>query len=154
MIIRIAYILAILISLATSSHADPSPTGKAVAGYVERIALFPGELLVHAKLDTGAKNSSLNAQDQERFRRDGEQWIRFTITSQEGHTATFERPLQKTVKIKRHFGESQERPVITLGVCLGKASPAPLISNMRSPLFAAAQSRSPPAGRRPGRTGH
>ncbi len=30
----------------------------------------------------------------------------------------FERRVERTVTIKRHLGESQERPVIRLGVCL------------------------------------
>ena len=42
-------------------HARSSGTDKQIAGWVEYITIFPENLKIKAKLDTGAKNSSLNA---------------------------------------------------------------------------------------------
>lgn len=93
-------------------------TPKLIAGYVENTIVFPGKLKIHAKLDTGAENSSLNAQDIEHFRRGEADWVRFSVTNDEGETVSFERPVIRTAKIKRHAAKKQERPVISLGICL------------------------------------
>ncbi len=56
----------------------------------------------------------------ERFERDGEPWIRFTLSGEEpGQQTTLERPLVRDVLIKRHRGPSQRRPVVRVPICLG-----------------------------------
>lgn len=92
---------------------------KQVVGWVERVAIFPGDLVVRAKMDTGAKTSSLNCDCMQTFTRDGEKWVRFTVTNTKGRSVSLERRVVRTVAIKRHFGADQHRPVIRLGICLG-----------------------------------
>ena len=75
---------------------------------------------IQAKIDTGAENSSLDCECTDLFERDGKRWVRFSLTNAAGETTEFERPVTRTARIKRHYGQTQERPVITLGVCLGK----------------------------------
>jgi hypothetical protein len=108
----VGVIVAIAFCHATSASA------KKIAGYVEKVWIFPGRITIHAKLDTGAKTSSLNAAEIETFRKMSEDWVRFTIEGRTGRRITIERPVVRTVKIKRHFDKQQKRPVVELDICL------------------------------------
>ncbi len=92
---------------------------KEVVGWVERIKLYPGEMILKAKVDTGAKNSSINARNIDEFTRDGDPWVRFEVTDRDGHKVKIERQLERRARIQRHFGKLQTRPVVVLGVCMG-----------------------------------
>jgi hypothetical protein len=92
---------------------------KLVAGWVETVALHPGNLKLKAKLDTGAENSSLNARHIEYFTRDNATWVRFDVRNFNGRIETFEAMVTRNAQIKRHGGKTVDRPVITLGICLG-----------------------------------
>lgn len=92
---------------------------KQVAGWIEYAAIFPGNLKIKTKLDTGAKHSSLNATRLETFERDGTNWVRFDLTNWRGRQESFEARVTRMAKIKQHGTESLERPVIRLGICLG-----------------------------------
>jgi hypothetical protein len=101
--------------------ALPAAAGeKRVVGWIEKVRLYPGNFLVHAKLDSGAEYSSLDAGNMQIFERDGKTWVRFDLEEKrEGKKVSFERPLLRWAPIKRHNQEPQRRPVIKLGVCLG-----------------------------------
>jgi len=101
--------------------ALPGAAGqKKVVGWIEKVRIYPGNVLVHAKLDSGAEYSSLDAANLTEFTRDGKQWVRFDLEEKrEGKKLTIERPLRRWAPIKRHNQEPQRRPVISLGVCLG-----------------------------------
>jgi hypothetical protein len=88
-------------------------------GWVERVALHPGDFVIPAKVDTGAVTCSLHAPDPKVYERDGHKWVRFHLTDAEGKAITIDRPVTGTRRIKRHFGGYQERLVIKMGVCLG-----------------------------------
>ncbi len=90
-----------------------------IAGWVERVKIYPGEMILEAKLDTGAKHASINARDIETFERKGEEWVRFRIVNRDGNNLVLERPLVRETKIQRHFGKRQRRPVVKLGICVG-----------------------------------
>lgn len=90
-----------------------------VVGWVEKVRLYPGGLPVKAKIDTGAKTSSLNCLCKTTMERNGEKWVRFSITNYDGEQVWFERKVIRSVKIKRHFGDAQVREVVRLGICLG-----------------------------------
>jgi hypothetical protein len=90
-----------------------------VAGWVENVSLFPGNLKIKAKLDTGARNSSLNAKHIEEFERDGVKWLRFELKNWKGRTQSFEARVIRMTTIKQHETQSITRPVIRLGICLG-----------------------------------
>ena len=93
---------------------------KTVVGWIEKVRIYPGNFLVHAKLDSGAEYSSLDAGNLQEFERDGKNWVRFDLEEKrEGKKITIERPLLRWAPIKRHNQEPQRRPVIKLGVCLG-----------------------------------
>ena len=100
--------------------ADAPPTkALQVAGWIENVSIFPGDLKIKAKLDTGARNSSLNAKNMEEFERDGDKWVRFKLKNWKGRTENFEARVIRTATIKQHETESIQRPVIRLGICLG-----------------------------------
>jgi hypothetical protein len=111
----VLFLLTGLLGLATGVHADMKP----IFGWVERARISPANVILSAKLDTGADNSSLNVGQVTTFQRDDEDWVRFLVTSDEGKTEVLERKLVRTAKIKRHVGPRQERPVVKLGVCIG-----------------------------------
>lgn len=89
------------------------------AGWIEKAILYPGAITLHAKLDTGAKTTSINAPEPSLFERDDEPWVRFTITNKDNRSTTIEKRIIREAKIKRHFGDQQVRPVILLDICIG-----------------------------------
>jgi hypothetical protein len=93
---------------------------KKVVGWIEKVRIYPGGLTIRAKLDTGADNSSLDAANITEFVRDGRPWVRFDLDNHEGERVTIERPLVREANIKRHFHKAQKRPVVKIGVCLGR----------------------------------
>jgi hypothetical protein len=90
-----------------------------VAGWIENVSIFPGNLKIKAKLDTGARNSSLNANHIEKFERDGVNWVRFKLKNWKGRTENIEARVIRMATIKQHGDKSMTRPVIRLGICLG-----------------------------------
>lgn len=107
------------VSVAASTEDDDARSLE-IFGWVERVELLDGEFSMKAKLDTGALNSSLHALGIERFRRDGERYVRFTVMDPEtGEPKELEKPLERNVRIVRHSGDYQRRPVVKMNVCLG-----------------------------------
>lgn len=94
--------------------------GKETFGWAEKIKIFPTSIVIHAKLDTGADYSSLNASQIEQFDREKEKWVRFSLVNRYGQKVTLERPIKRFATIKRHGTKNQKRPVIRLGICAGK----------------------------------
>lgn len=101
---------------------------KAIFGLNEYAQLPELELKLPAKLDTGAQTASLSARNVERFRRDGEAWVRFNIAVDGAPEQTLERPLARISRIKRRAGDYNPeqdnksytaRPVVEMDVCLG-----------------------------------
>ncbi len=90
-----------------------------VTGWAETVRIYPGGVLVNAKLDTGAKTSSLHVERPTFYERDGENWVRFEFRNRRGTATVIDRPINRIAKIKEAGGSLQERPVITIGICLG-----------------------------------
>lgn len=91
---------------------------KPIVGWIEKVKIFPGGIPVKAKIDTGARHSSLNAVGLETFDREGQPWVRFDFQNWEGKTTRIESQLMREAGIKRHNGQVQKRPVIVIGICL------------------------------------
>jgi len=100
-------------------------------GFVEWVVLKDTGLRLKARLDTGAKTSSLHAVNIKEFERNNENWISFQIPlrdhlnkSGEGETEyrdailTLERPIYRTVLIKRKGADSQRRHVVKMKFCI------------------------------------
>ena len=115
-----------LLWLSAPCAAAPTDSNKVMAGWLEPVYL--SELPQHrikAKLDTGAKTSSINARDIESFTRNGKPWVRFELAlkgaQSKTQAITLERPLLRTVLVKEHSGEPGKRPVVTLELCFNGA---------------------------------
>lgn len=89
-------------------------------GWLEQVKISPPGLLLHAKLDTGADNCSLHAENIVSFKRDGQKWVRFEVSSRYGEQATIKRRVIKNAKIKSKGRVAQRRPVVRLGICLAR----------------------------------
>ena len=90
------------------------------AGWLERVTLYPQKISFIAKLDTGARHTSLNASDVELFERDGSPWVRFSVTGKKGRSAIFEKPVVRMAQIKLRTEALQSRPVVQMDICLGR----------------------------------
>jgi hypothetical protein len=98
---------------------SPAAYSREVIGWVENVGVSPLNVIVKAKIDTGADSSSLHCDCINKFMRDGESWISFMLTDVDGKQVVVEKKLLRKVKVKRHFGDAQRRDVIRLGVCIG-----------------------------------
>lgn len=77
---------------------------------------------IPAKIDTGARTSSLHATDIERFDRDGQRWVRFLLDVGQGRNeaVTCEVPRVDRRIITSSNGESQDRFIIRTRLVLGE----------------------------------
>lgn len=90
-----------------------------ILGYVERVALLDPQMMLEAKLDTGAETSSLHADVLKSFRRGGQRWVRFRIHDPAtGQSHIIVRERVRTVAVIQHDGERQKRPVVLMTICI------------------------------------
>lgn len=100
-------------------------------GFVEWVVMRDTGLRLKARLDTGAKTSSLHAVNVEEFERNDQEWVRFQIPlgdhedqpggdeiDHEDVILDFEQPVYRTVLIKRKSAESQRRYVVKMKFCI------------------------------------
>jgi hypothetical protein len=92
---------------------------KTTVGWVENAVIYPGNILVKAKVDTGARHSSLHCECKTIVKKDGERYIRFSIKNFKGKRVELERKVYRVATIKRHHERRQQRDVIKLAICLG-----------------------------------
>lgn len=111
-----ALLIAVIGIMAPSDPLDAKEL--TMVGWVERVTLHPGNVTIDAKIDTGAVSCSLHATDIVEFDHNGQKWARFTTIDHKDRKVTLEAQLLGKRKVKRHFGESQKRLVVRLGVCL------------------------------------
>ncbi|NBB82270.1 MAG: ATP-dependent zinc protease [Alphaproteobacteria bacterium] len=118
--VRVAAALSIALPLAAGPAAatETEPRSLSVIGSVERVALAEGGVTLEAKVDTGADSTSIDARGIERFDRDGGDWVRFEVRTNDGQSVTFERAVIDTVTIVGAGDEEQERLVVELGLCV------------------------------------
>ena len=83
---RMKYLYALLAGLLGALVlALPAAAGeKNVVGWIEKVRIYPGNFVVHAKLDSGAEYSSLDAANLTEFDRDGKRWVRFDLSERDG----------------------------------------------------------------------
>ena len=94
---------------------------KEIVGYLEKVRIYPEDVLIHVKLDTGADISSLNAEDIVEYTKKGQKWVKFTVRNRYGEQIRLEREIKRITHIKQHDGKSQKRYVVRLAICLGTA---------------------------------
>lgn len=93
--------------------------GKLILGEVESVWLDPPGMGILARTDTGASSSSLHAANITEFERDGEDWVRFEVRSEEA-SVEIERPVQKFVRVYQQADKSgSRRPVVEMRIHIG-----------------------------------
>jgi hypothetical protein len=124
----LVFVVAPLLAGPCAAYADkPKSTPRArvsavvFAGWLERIVVKEQGKVVKAKLDTGAKTSSIHATHIEEFERDGEPWVRFDLGDDpdgDGKPVTVEKPVVRRTRIKDHHSPSTRRQTVELEVCM------------------------------------
>lgn len=119
----LAIVLFLASSPALSDDKTDQPELQHILGWVESIRLEPWGLKMLARLDTGANTSSMSARDIHQFKKGNKNWVRFILDfgTEKGkptRTIEIERPILRTHKIKQHNGISQERPIISMDICI------------------------------------
>jgi hypothetical protein len=99
-------------------------TEKLLVGRIEKVRLTPPGRIFHARIDTGATTSSLDAREIETFERDSEDWVRFKIKDPKTNALyAIEKPIIRRVKIlQASTNKADRRPVIRLHFQLGRIS--------------------------------
>ena len=117
-------VLTLVATNANNLYAESDVDERVILGWVEWVAVEPSMIPAKAKLDTGAKTSSLHAKNIEWFEKDGKDWVRFQFSPNtklsskrmlEGKSKNFvtiEAPVYRSTLIKQHKRASAERPVI------------------------------------------
>jgi len=95
---------------------------KIVIGRVEWIELPELKLRLRARIDSGAKTTSLHAENVEEFQRDGSTWVKFRIRDEQGKTMELTRKVSSTIKVSNAGGFSGKRYVIREKVKLGSVT--------------------------------
>ena len=118
-LLAIGFLLVITGVTAEPAILDEKPcldtAGLLIIGEIEQVTFGPQGLRLEARIDTGAETSSLGIISRQTFERDGTEWLRFRVNDPSGEEAVeFERPLVRTVEIKRHGAEPMVRAVVTL----------------------------------------
>jgi hypothetical protein len=129
-------LVAALILLSSPGHStEPDNNGKGrtpeILGFVEWVVMKDTDLRLKSRLDTGAKTSSLHAVNVKPFEKNGEEWVSFQIPlgdheDQPGEgelehddiILELERPVERTVLIKRKGAPSQRRYVVRMEFCI------------------------------------
>ncbi|ODR93652.1 hypothetical protein AUC70_12505 [Methyloceanibacter stevinii] len=91
-------------------------------GWREHVALPELRIAsMRAKIDTGARTSALNTDHMERFERDGQTWISFTLPAAGRRSKErYEAQLADVRAIKNTGGVAETRPIIKTTMVLGK----------------------------------
>lgn len=101
------------------SHAKQP--ARVIAGWVEKIRIENQPYDIKAKLDTGAKTSSIYATNIEAFKKNGKRWARFTLMLDDSkgktHKLQLEKPRARKANIKNHDGKHDKRYVVELDIC-------------------------------------
>lgn len=120
---RLVAALTVVVALGGMSFAAEARE-KLQLGWLERVRLQPWDIVLKAKLDTGAKTAAIHATDIERFDKDGKPWVRFKLWLNHrdpgSETIAVEKPLARDVTIKlRGTDKNDPRPSVKLEFCLG-----------------------------------
>lgn len=90
-------------------YKEPS---NVIIGELEEVYLPVYKAFLKGRIDTGAQTSSVHAKEIVPFERDGEKWVRFKVIDNQKGEIQIKKPIVKTIKVKRHGEESQERYVV------------------------------------------
>lgn len=92
-----------------------------IIGGVEKVKVEPGDLVLEARIDTGAETTSIHAEDISLVEKDGKRYVRFTLLDEAtGEQLPMEVRLRRRVLIKQHGDDEPERRyVVRMWLTLG-----------------------------------
>ncbi len=96
-----------------------STIAKETVGWVEKVLVSSEKIEIKAKIDSGARHSSLHCGCVKRYKIDNQKWVDLEIVNYKGDKVALSKKVIRSARIKRHKGKYQIRDVIKLGVCLG-----------------------------------
>lgn len=94
---------------------------KRIIGWLEKVYLPEYGFALKAKIDTGAKNSSIHGVDVEYPETEGKpvgSRIRFKSIDHKGRYRTIETDVLRQVRVKKPSSETEARPEIEMEICL------------------------------------
>lgn len=107
---------------AISAEPKKATPDRPVIGWVEYVALEDANIIIKARVDTGAGLASVDAEILEikQDKKSDQEKVVFRVEDKDGNKKTLERTIVKWINIKKK-GESGtiRRPVIKLDFCLG-----------------------------------
>jgi hypothetical protein len=125
----LVFLLFLLVGVPVLADKPPSvkkagsesvPAEKLVIGQIEYVAIPALDTVFAARIDTGAKRSSIYAVDIQTFERDGNPWVRFTIKNPtKDQEFPMEMEVTRTTRIKQKGDESERRHHIELVLTMG-----------------------------------
>jgi hypothetical protein len=121
-------LLSFFLLLTVGFYSIAEAKEKMVFGVVERVLFLPENVKVSAKLDTGAKTSSLGVTDMKIVTEDHHKWVYFAVNVKKMDKVYFKRKLEGYSKIKIRQSEKDaglstkdyiSRPVVLMEIRLG-----------------------------------
>ena len=95
---------------------------KSVYGYLEPVTLYPNEIPLTAKLDTGAVTASLSAKDIHLYKKNDKDYVKFKVSHPNiKEIPKYDLPVVRVAKIKNRASEGKSkkndaRPVVKIPI--------------------------------------
>ncbi|MFK7830217.1 MAG: ATP-dependent zinc protease [Congregibacter sp.] len=92
-----------------------------IIGETEWAVVEPGDLVLEARIDTGAETSSIHAENIQLIEKDGKRWVRFTMLDPEtDQDIQVERRLHRRILVKQKASDNTDRRyVVRMWVTIG-----------------------------------
>lgn len=90
-----------------------------ILGWSEKITLVPGELTLHARLDSSRASSTLHVSGIKRFVKGKQVYVKFAVKDRYGNQDNLERKVLRSSGILTVSGTKLSRYVVELGFCIG-----------------------------------
>lgn len=102
---------------ADDARASLQSAGKPVVGWLEKVRVERGNIVLQAKLEASRLTSIVHAEDIREGSKGENPTVRFKLKDRFGHTGTFEAPLVRKVRLKS-VKSVRELYVVQLGLCI------------------------------------
>lgn len=101
--------------------AEGSSSRYPLIGEQEWALVEPGDLILEARIDTGAETSSIHAENIRLLEKDGKRWVRFTVEDPStGRELQLERRLHRRILVKQTGSDDYDRRyVVRMWITLG-----------------------------------
>ncbi len=115
-------ILTVMIFTPGTNAFSSQKQDKSVYGYLEPVTLYPNEIPLTAKLDTGAVTASLSAKDIKVYKKNDKDYVKFEVSHPDiKGKPKYDLPVERIANIKNRASEgkskkSDERPVVKIPI--------------------------------------